>query len=434
LYDLVIEVSIVRPGPIAGGMVHPYLRRCTGAEPVTYPHPSLIPVLEKTLGVPLFQEQVMKLAIVAADYTPGEADQLRRDMAAWRRSGRIEQHRERLVTRMIAKGISPAFAEQVFQQIRGFGEYGFPESHAASFALLSYAAAYCKCHYPAEFTCALLNAQPMGFYSIATIVEDAKRHGVTILPLDVCHSQWHCTLELVGAQTWAVRMGLRFVKGLGEKAGDTIITASEAGAYHSLADFVRRTRLEAEVVSVLAEAGALASLEGDRRTALWEGRGLVCRHGETLTLPSRDTTPPFAPLTPGDVIAWDYRTTRHSPRSHPLQPLRPFLQAQGIPDARRVGELPAGALVRFVGAVIIRQRPGTAKGVVFLTLEDETGFVNVVLWPPVFRRYAVLAKMTRVLGVTGTLHVQAGVVHLIARQLWVPRLPRIPTNASRDFH
>lgn len=435
LYDLVIEVSIVRPGPIAGGMVHPYLRRRTGVEPVTYPHPSLIPVLEKTLGVPLFQEQVMKLAIVAADYTPGEADQLRRDMAAWRRSGRIEQHRERLVTRMIAKGIPPVFAEQVFQQIRGFGEYSFPESHAASFALLSYAAAYCKCHYPAEFTCALLNAQPMGFYSIATIVEDAKRHGVTILPIDVCHSQWQCTLEQGEEHPWAVRMGLRFVKGLGEQAGETITTAREVCAYHSLAEFVQRTRLEAEVVSVLAEAGALASLEGDRRAALWEGRGLVCRHGETLTLPSRDTTPPFAPLTPGDMITWDYRTTRHSPRGHPLQPLRPFLQAHGLPDARRVGELPAGALVRFVGVVITRQRPSTAKGVVFLALEDETGFVNVVLWPQVFRRYAVLAKTARVLGVTGTLQVQADVVHLIARQLWSPRLPRTPTTtASRDFH
>jgi error-prone DNA polymerase len=435
LYDLVIEVSIVRPGPIAGGMVHPYLRRRTGAEPVTYPHPLLVPILEKTLGVPLFQEQVMKLAIVAADYTPGEADQLRRDMAAWRRSGRIEQHRERLVTRMRAKGIAPAFVEQVFQQIRGFGEYGFPESHAASFALLSYATAYLKCHYPAEFTCALLNAQPIGFYSIATIVEDAKRHGVTILPLDVCHSQWPCTLERANDHAWAVRMGLRFVKGLGEKVGDTIIAARQAGAYHSLADFVRRTRLDAEIVSVLAEAGALASLEGDRRAALWEGRGLVRRHGETLALPSRDPTPPFASLTPDQVIAWDYCTTRHSPRGHPLQPLRPFLQAQGIPDARGVGELPAGERVRFVGVVITRQRPSTAKGVVFLTLEDETGFVNVVLWPHVFRRYAVLAKTVQVLGVTGTLQRQAGVVHLIARHVWNPRLPLVrPSSTSRDFH
>ena len=434
LSDLVIEVSIVRPGPIAGGMVHPYLRRRAGAEPITYPHPLLVPVLEKTLGVPLFQEQVMKLAIIAADYTPGEADQLRRDMAAWRRSGRIAQHRERLVTRMMAKGIPPAFAEQVFQQIRGFGEYGFPESHAASFALLSYAAAFLKCHYPAEFACALLNAQPMGFYSIATIVEDATRHGVMMLPIDVCHSQWQCTLELGEEHSWGVRMGLRFVKGLGGKTGDTITAAREAGTYHALADFVRRTGVESEIVSVLAEAGALARLEGDRRTALWEGRGLVCRHGETLTLPSQDTTPPFASLTPDDVIAWDYRTTRHSPRGHPLQPLRPLLQTHGLPDARSVGELPEGALVRFAGMVITRQRPGTAKGVVFLTLEDETGFVNVVLWPQVFRRYAVLAKTARILGVTGTLRRQAGVVHLIATQLWSPRLPQTPTtNASRDF-
>jgi error-prone DNA polymerase len=355
-------------------------------------------------------------------------------MAAWRRSGRIEQHWERLVTRMLAKGIPPAFAEQVFQQIRGFGEYGFPESHAASFALISYAAAYLKCHYPAEFTCALLNAQPMGFYSVATIVEDAKRHGVTIRPIDVCHSQWHCTLELAEDHTWAVRMGLRFVKGLGEHTGDTIIATRKVGVYHSLTDFVRRTRLDAEVVSILAETGALASLEGARRTALWEGRGLVRRHDETLTLPSQDTTPPFAPLTLGEVIAWDYRTTRHSPRGHPLQPLRPFLQAHGLPDARRVGELPAGELVRFVGVVITRQRPSTAKGVVFLTLEDETGFVNVVLWPPVFRRYAVLAKTARLLGVTGRLQVQAGVVHLIASQLWSPQLPRFrTTSTSRDF-
>lgn len=434
LYDLIIEVSIVRPGPIAGGMVHPYLQRRSGVEPVTYPHPALIPVLQKTLGVPLFQEQVMKLAIVAADYTPGEADQLRRDMAAWQRSGRIEQHRERLVTRMIAKGISPAFAEQVFRQIRGFGEYGFPESHAASFALLSYASAYLKCHYPAEFTCALLNAQPMGFYSIATIIEDAKRHGVTIVPIDICHSQWQCTLEPMDAHAWAVRMGLRFVKGLGEKVGDTIITAREACAYRSLADFVHRTRLEAEGVSRLAAAGALTSLEGDRRTALWEGRGLVRRHDETLTLPSRDTTPVFAPLTPDEVITWDHRTTCHSPRGHLLQPLRPFLQAHGLPEARKMGEFPDRTLIRYVGIVITRQRPSTAKGVVFLTLEDETGFVNVVLWPQVFRRHVVLAKTARVLGVTGRLQVQAGVVHLIAKQLWIPRLPNTPTtNASRDF-
>jgi error-prone DNA polymerase len=230
-------------------------------------------------------------------------------------------------------------------------------------------------------------------------------------------------------------MGLRFVKGLGEQDGATIIAAREGGVSHSLTEFVRRTRLDAELMSVLAEAGALASLEEDRRTALWEGRGLVRRRGETLALPSRDITPTFAPLAPADVIAWDYRTTRHSPRGHPLQPLRPFLRAHGLPEARTIGALSNGALVRYVGVVITRQRPGTAKGVVFLTLEDETGFVNVVLWPQVFRRYAALAKTARLLGVTGTLHVQAGVVHLITRQLWVPRLPQLPmAGASRDFH
>src|SRR5262245_44306366 len=355
-------------------------------------------------------------------------------MAAWHRTGRMERHRERLLARMQAKGIAPEFAQRVFEQIRGFGEYGFPESHAASFALISYAAAYLKCHYPAEFTCALLNAQPMGFYSIATIVEDAKRHGVTIVPIDVCHSQWPCTLEPLGEDTWAVRMGLRFVKGLGAQEGKTMVAGRAGNGVASLAEFVRRAGLAGEVVSVLAEAGALASLEGDRRAAWWEGRGLVRRHGETLTLPSRDTTPPFAPLMPDEVIAWDYRKTRHSPQGHPLQPLRPHLQAYGLPDARRVGELPAGDLVRFVGVVITRQRPGTAKGVVFLTLEDETGFVNVVLWPPVFRRYAVLAKTARLLGVTGRLQVQAGVVHLIATQVWRPPLSQtFTTTTSRDF-
>src|SRR5262245_9321293 len=225
-YDLVVEVSLVRPGPISGGMVHPYLRRRNGLEPVEYPHPCLQPVLEKTLGVPLFQEQVMKLAIVAADYTPGEADQLRRDMAAWRRSGRIEKHRERLVGRMEHKGISREFAERVFDQIRGFGEYGFPESHAASFALIAYATSWLRKHYPAEFTCSLLNAQPMGFYSPATIVGDAQRHGLDVRPIDVTRSDWDCTLEPADdAYEFAVRMGLRWLKGVSLADGRRLVEA-----------------------------------------------------------------------------------------------------------------------------------------------------------------------------------------------------------------
>src|SRR6266496_1296412 len=226
-YDLVVEISIVRPGPITGGMVHPYLLRRSGKETVEYPHPSLIPVLEKTLGVPLFQEQVMRLAVVAADYTPGEADQLRRDMAAWHRSGRMERHHERLITRMQAKGIAPQFAERVFEQIKGFGEYGFPESHAASFALIAYATAWLKCYYPAEFACSLLNAQPMGFYTAATIVEDAKRHHVVVRSIDVQVSDWDCTLEPCPESrgSYAVRMGLRYVKGLGEGEWERIVRA-----------------------------------------------------------------------------------------------------------------------------------------------------------------------------------------------------------------
>ncbi|MBC7976605.1 MAG: DNA polymerase III subunit alpha, partial [Myxococcales bacterium] len=262
-YDLVVEISLVRPGPISGGMVHPYLRRRAGLEPVVYPHDCLVPVLEKTLGVPLFQEQVMKLAMVAADYTPGEADQLRRDMAAWRRSGRIEQHRERLVGRMEAKGILREFAERVFEQIRGFGEYGFPESHAASFALIAYATSWLRCHYLAEFTCSLLNAQPMGFYSPATIVGDAQRHALEVRPIDVTRSAWDCTLEPAdGAFKFAVRMGLRWIKGLHLAQGARIVAARDAHGFDSVADFVRRTAVPARCHTAIAEAGALGTLAG----------------------------------------------------------------------------------------------------------------------------------------------------------------------------
>src|SRR5215831_6997856 len=271
-YDLVIEISIVRPGPITGGMVHPYLRRRQGKEDVNFPHDLLRPVLDRTLGVPLFQEQVMRLAMVVADYTPGEADQLRRDMAAWHRTGRMERHRERLITRMQAKGIAAEFAERVFEQIRGFGEYGFPESHAASFALIAYATAWLKCHYPAEFTCALLNAQPMGFYMPATIVEDAKRHNIVVRSLDAQISDWDCTLEpcVESDGDFAVRMGLRYVKGLGETEAQSIVEARQSAQFRSLQDFVRRTGLDEGALSALAEAGAFDGLGVDRRTALWD--------------------------------------------------------------------------------------------------------------------------------------------------------------------
>ena len=435
-YDLVIQVSIVRPGPITGGMVHPYLRRRRGEEPVTYPHPSLEPVLAKTLGVPLFQEQVMRLAMVAADYTPGEADQLRRDMAAWRRSGRIERHRHRLVERMAAKGIPRAFAERVFEQIRGFGEYGFPESHAASFALIAYATAWLRCHYLDVFVCALLNAQPMGFYSPATVVEDARRRGVEVRPVDVRVSRWDCTLEPLEAPRargprFAVRLGLRYVKGLSlARDWPRIEGARKRGPFRSVEDFVRRTGLGTGVLRRLARAGALEGLRRNRREALWE----VLRPVPALPL-GRAAPPRLPGLAPLESVVWDYRASGLSPRAHPLGTLRPWLRARGLPDARGVGELPHGTRVNYAGAVICRQRPGTAGGTVFLTLEDETGFVNVVVWPHVFERHTALVRAAPLLGVSGRIEAADGVVHVVAERLWLPPLPAAtPAAPSRDFH
>ena len=442
-YDLVIEVSIVRPGPITGGMVHPYLRRRQGIERVIYPHACLEPVLKKTLGVPLFQEQVMRIAVVAADYTPGEADQLRRDMAAWRRSGRIEQHHERLVTRMQRKGIPADFAERIFQQIRGFGEYGFPESHAASFALISYASAYLRCHYPSEFTCALLNAQPMGFYAVSTIVEDAKRQGVDVRPVDVVQSDWNCILEgsvrlKPDPTDFAVRMGLRFVKRLSEPEGARMVAARVEQPFASIDDVVRRARLDAGAVTALTEAGAFDAFSQSRRDALWNVRPLVLDARTPLPLLTpgdADERPAFEPLTPFELVAWDYQASSHSTRGHPLASVRDALSARGIPDARAVTELPDGTRASYAGLVICRQRPGTASGVTFMTLEDETGFVNLVIWERVFDAFPVLARTASFLGVTGTIQKQDGVGHLVVQKLWEPRIGALPESIhSRDFH
>jgi error-prone DNA polymerase len=502
-YDLVIEVSIVRPGPITGGMVHPYLRRRNGEEEVVYPHPSLEPVLKKTLGVPLFQEQVMKLAVVAADYTPGEADQLRRDMAAWRRTGRLERHRERLITRMVAKGIAPEFAERVFEQIRGFGDYGFPESHAASFAYIGYVSAWLKCHYPAVFTCALLNAQPMGFYTPATIIDDAKRHGVTVRPVDIQLSDWDSTLEMLGAadrgfrrhgslttslhvalpnlplasvvgsptgpsimladkgpaqsrdqppsdavrfecdRKLAVRVGLRYVKGLREDVGEKILAARASRPFESIEDFVARTGCEGGVLSRLAEAGAFECFDPQRRRVLWHVAGearddqRAREHPDQNELPLGDQEDDIAfdDLNDFETIAWDYGSTGHSTRGHLLTPIRHELRAMGLPDARTVWQMESGRRVRYAGIVINRQRPSTAKGVVFMTLEDETGFVNVIVWRDVFKKFEILGKTASFMGVTGKLQSEEGVVHLVAESLWDPALDRKPRRRkSRDFH
>ena len=489
-YDLVIEISIVRPGPITGGMVHPYLRRRNGEEEITYPHESLVPVLEKTLGVPLFQEQVMQLAMVAADYTPGEADQLRRDMAAWRRSGRIERHRERLVSRMIKKGIRQEFAEHVFAQIRGFGEYGFPESHAASFAHIAYATAYLRCHYPAEFTCALLNAQPMGFYSPSTIVNDARIHGVEVRPVSMRHSRWDCTLEeIAGADgnagagesdgrggrgaaghasgsvresrngsghgndaagrgsgtqlPFAVRMGLRYVRGLGAGDGARLEAAMEQAPFRDVPDVARRSGLSADKLESLAEAGAFACFGPpgppgppgpDRRGALWQVLGTETAGPPLLPLKSRESPPRFQPLNGLETILWDHQAAGHSVQGHLLQPRRAELAARGLPTARELNGMPDGKSVRYVGLVICRQRPGTAQGVTFMTLEDETGFVNLVIWEKVFERNALLARTLHCMGVTGSLQVGEGVVHLVVETVWDPKLEdRSLRLRSRDF-
>lgn len=482
-YDLVIQVSIVRPGPITGGMVHPYLKRRNGEEPVNYPHPSLKPVLEKTLGVPLFQEQVMKLAVVAADYTPGEADGLRRDMAAWRRSGRIEKHRERLISRMVAKGIAHEFAERVFEQIRGFGEYGFPESHAASFALIAYATAWLRCHHRAVFVCSLLNAQPMGFYAPATLVEDAKRHGVEMRPVDVMHSHWDCSLEpsskirtearearhgqiqgettrtssansrrndaadalgpaseptggvsswALGRQDMACRMGLRYVKGLTAAEAERIEAARRQAPFESLPDFIRRTALSEKALKALAEAGALETLAPSRRQALWQLLGMA-RVSRTPIAVDPAHPMEFPGLELGEQVRWDYRSSRHSTRDHPLSELRSLLRRHRFPDARTLNAMPNGRQVRYAGLVICRQRPGTAKGTTFFTLEDETGFVNLVVWQHIFERFATVAKSAALLCVGGMLQSEHGVVHLVAEQLWEPRLHHDIDRKSRDF-
>ncbi len=466
-YDIVIEVSIVRPGPISGGMVHPYLRRRNGEEEITYPHDCLEPVLRKTLGVPLFQEQVMKLAVVAADYTPGEADRLRRDMAAWRSTGRMERHRKKLITRMKAKGIEEEFAARVFDQIRGFGEYGFPESHAASFALIAYATAWVRCHYIDAFTCALLNAMPMGFYSAATIVEDARRHGVRILPPDVAVSEWDCTLERVAdsvvtkretrtsdkfvtdAPQFAVRLGLRYVKGLGEKERSSFEAAKTDGPFRSVEDFAQRTQLESRALNRLAEAGAFGYFESERRRALWKVRAVRASKDPKLEVAStegrsdlvlaadraNDRKLRFRPLTGFEKIAWDYETSGLSTLGHPLLPLRRELRDAGLPDARTVNRGRNKSRVRYAGIVINRQRPGTAGGVTFMTLEDETGFVNLVVWQKVFEAFRNEVKAAPFLGVTGKLQVESGVVHLVAEEFWLPELSEKPrSGGSRDFH
>ncbi len=436
-YDLVIEISIIRPGPISGGMVHPFLRRREGSEEITYPHPSLEPVLKRTLGIPLFQEQVMKLAVVAADYSPGEADQLRRDMAAWHWGGRMEQHRTRLIERMVAKGIEREFAEQVFEQIRGFGEYGFPESHAASFALIAYSTAWLREHYPAEFTCSLLNAWPMGFYSPATIVGEARRRGLEIRPVDILESEWECTLEAAPGAfgDYAIRMGLRFVAQLGRTEWEKIESVRKKGGFpdSDIEVFMKELDLREDALRSLAQAGAFRSFGTQRRPALWKALGFRERREKSAIEDEDDTV--FASLRSFESVVWDYRSLGHSTSAHPIESFRPFLRAEGFPSAEEVKALRHNSMIRYVGMVICRQRPDTAAGTVFLTLEDETGFVNLIVWPDRFERLRTVLLTGSFLGVSGKLQVEQTVIHIVVESAWHPDLASNAAGLpSRDFH
>ena len=431
-YDLVIEVAIVRPGPIQGGMVHPYLRRRTGQEPAISPHPCLDTILERTLGVPLFQEQVMQIAMVGAGYTPGEADQLRRDMAAWKKHGRLERHRERLLRGFSEKGISARFSEQLFAQIQGFGEYGFPESHAASFALIVYASAYLKVHHPAAFCCAILNSQPMGFYSPSSLVQDAQRHGVEVRPVCVTVSTWDHALEADGA----LRLGMRLIKGFGAGAAQAIEEARADAEFTGVADLVRRAGLHKNEVEALAEAGALEALVGNRREALWRARApRVDGLFDALPLePERDVGLPQ--LRAAEQLVLDYGRLGLSLQDHPMKHYRPRLDLQKTLTAEATKTVAHGTTVRIAGLVIGRQRPATASGVTFFTLEDETGVVNVIVRKTLFDENYAVARYSKIMAVVGRLEKQGPVIHVLAEKLERLDAPgkRGVGTKSRDFH
>jgi error-prone DNA polymerase len=420
-YDLVIEVAIVRPGPIQGGMVHPYLRRRRKEEPATYPSPAVEQVLGRTLGVPIFQEQVMQLAMVAAGFTPGEADRLRRSMAAWKKRGGLEHFEGKLKEGMMRHGYSAEFADGLYRQILGFGEYGFPESHAASFALLVYVSSWLKCHHPAAFCAALLNSQPMGFYAPSQLVQDARRHGVEVRPPEVNASEWDCTLE-----AGALRLGLRMVGGLSEAAGKKLAAGKPYASAFDLG-------LNRKDLRALAAAGALQSLAGHRRLAHWAAAGAARR--APLDAPVLEALPVLAPASEGAEIVADYASLGLTLGRHPLALLRPRLRKLGLLQSEKMHELPHGSTARVAGLVTCRQRPDTASGVVFVTLEDETGNINVVVWNRLVERQRRELLGARLLGVQGSIERDGEVVHLVARRLvdYSALLGPLET-ASRDFH
>ena len=435
-YDLVIEVAIIRPGPIQGGMIHPYLRRRQGLEPVAYPSPAMAQALSRTLGVPIFQEQVMQIAMLAGGFTPGEADQLRRAMAAWKRKGGLEKFEDKLIAGMLERGYAREFADSIFRQIQGFAEYGFPESHAASFALLAYVSSWLKCHEPEAFLAALLNSQPMGFYSPSQLVQDARRHGVRVLPVDVMASGWDASLEQPGAEQArpAVRLGLNLVRGLSREAGWRIEEARAIRPYADVHDMALRARLERGELQALAAANALRALAGNRREALWQALAGAPDKGLLRQASVAETAPALAPPSEGQDIIGDYRSLGLTLGRHPVALLRRKLLEKRFLPADVLHTFAHGQFARGCGIVTVRQRPETANGTMFVTLEDETGMVNVIVWPALVEQQRRELLGASLLGVYGIWQSEHGVRHLVAKRLvdlsaWLGKLK----SHSRDF-
>ena len=439
-YDLVIEVAIVRPGPIQGDMVHPYLRRKAGLEAISYPNKDIESVLSRTLGVPIFQEQVIRLAMVAAGFTGGEADALRRAITNWGRNSKLLTFETKLKSGMIEKGYTAEFADRLFNQIKGFGGYGFPESHSASFALLAYISAWLKCHHPAAFYVGLLNSQPMGFYSPSQLIQDARRHEVLVLPIDVNHSDWdHQLLHTDGSQQPPIRLGLRLVKGLSEAASKRITDARRQLPFRQITDLRQRAMLDRRDMESLAAADALSSLSGHRHQSHWQTMALEDRRPLLVASAQNgsDLDDDIHLPEPGmaEEVISDYRSTGLTLRAHPLSLLRgeaPFNRCARQTDLENLGNR---RFVRIAGLVTCRQRPGTASGVVFLTLEDETGNMNVIVWPGIQERYRQSLMTAQLLLVKGSLESREGVIHVIASALYdcSERLTSL-TVSSRDFH
>ncbi len=436
-YDLVVEIAIVRPGPIQGDMVHPYLRRRDGLEEITYPSSDVEKVLSRTLGVPIFQEQVMQLAVVAAGFTPGEADQLRRAMATWKKTGKLEQFRERLCNGMLERGYTQEFANRIFRQIEGFGEYGFPESHSASFALLAYASAWLKYHAPAEFTAALLNSQPMGFYQPAQLARDARDHGVEVRPVDVLHSDWHTTLEASdhSAGYPALRLGLQLVSGFSVQAAQSLVQARQNRVFADAQDLALRAQLNSREMEALAAADALHALVGNRHQAAWKLAGIDTQLPLLAALPVQEATPMLPVPTEGQNIRADYASLGLTLRRHPMALLRERCLRRQMLNAVQLGKTPHDSTVRVAGLMLARQSPQTANNTTFMTLEDETGQVNLIVWSSVAQRYRQAFLSSILLEVSGQLQHHSGVMHVVVESMvdrshWLGGLQ----ISARNFH